>query len=417
MRTLTVLGLEQTKRKVVVYAALLKALSPRVYEKWFATLLRTELVRQLPPFYERGYEYETELESAAFNSYYSGKLHSASQMNVPIAVSRSDIDRVHQISDEFEQDMERILRDLHVDPQPKMERYEWRTDLVAQMLVWTSFNEGKLTAIKEQKQRFARFRTAEDERVCGECFDAEGVYPIEEVRQPPLHPGCRCELESTEGIHDYYASEYERLKAELTVEPVSKEDMPGRIRDAYTPRGTMLRKVRHLEKAQFDTLFGRKIDVLLVNKPPNAAVRRFLDCVDALPKHQLDGLTEIRLINGSGRRGRFRVTGYYSTPHKRVTVYSRSPAIEKTLFHEVAHNIYRNTDLMTPYVKEDWGRFYDRYYDDMPSGYAKWGGVEEGFCESYAWTRVDPSRVSPAIQEWLKQHQYVGRREIQTRLG
>lgn len=194
MRALSVPELER-RRKAAVYAALLMALRPRVYEKWFAWFLRMELVRRLPPYYERGYEYEAQIESAAFNSYYSGKLHAGSEMNVPVIVRRQDLERAYHISDEFEQDMDKILRDLYVDPQPKMERYEHRTDLVAQMLVWTSYNDGKLEFLKEQKQRFVRFRTAEDEKVCDECFDAEGVYLIEEVRVPPLHPNCRCELE------------------------------------------------------------------------------------------------------------------------------------------------------------------------------------------------------------------------------
>ena len=191
---------EEEKRKLAIYAALLKALNPRVYEKWFALQLREELLRRLPPYYERGYEYEAKIEAAVFNAYYSGKLYAGNEMNKPATITVRNFERVNLIRDEYEHDMDTVLRDLYVDPEPKMERYEWRTDLVAQMSVWTAYNQGKLTFLQEQKQRFVRFRTAEDERVCDQCLGAEGIYPIEfPLPMPPLHINCRCELEYVSG--------------------------------------------------------------------------------------------------------------------------------------------------------------------------------------------------------------------------
>gem|GEM_PF-6987107 len=63
------------KRKLAIYAALLKALNTRAYEKWFDLQLREELLRRLPSYCERGYEYEAKIEATIFNAYYSGKLY------------------------------------------------------------------------------------------------------------------------------------------------------------------------------------------------------------------------------------------------------------------------------------------------------------------------------------------------------
>jgi len=186
----------ETKRRLAIYAALLKALNPRAYERWFALQLREELLRRLPPYYERGYEYEAKIEAAILNAFYSGKLHAGNEMNLPVTLTVQNHERINLIRDEYEQDMDKILRELYVDPEPKMERYERRTEAVGQMGVWTAYNQGKLATLQEQGQRFVRFRTAEDELVCDECRDAAGIYPIEfSFPMPPLHINCRCELE------------------------------------------------------------------------------------------------------------------------------------------------------------------------------------------------------------------------------
>ena len=177
----------------MVYGKLLKALEPRAYEEWFAKQLRRVLERRLPPTYERGYEYEEFIESTVFDAYYGGKLKAGKEMGLDPTIDVADLLRMNTIRDEYLADMAEILRDLQVDPSPKMEWYSRRTDALAQQTVWTAYNEGKLNFFKERGERFVHLRVAPD--ACDDCQDREGTYPIEHAPQPPFHIGCRCELE------------------------------------------------------------------------------------------------------------------------------------------------------------------------------------------------------------------------------
>jgi len=49
---------------------------------------------------------------------------------------------------------------------------------------------------------------------------------------------------------------------------------------------------------------------------------------------------QIRLIKGSGRLGLNKVVGGYDHRTGVITIYSKAPELAKTVFHEVAHNIY-----------------------------------------------------------------------------
>jgi len=177
----------------MVYGKLLKALEPRAYEEWFAKQLRGVLERRLAPTYERGYEYENYIESAVFDAFYGGKLKAGSEMGLDPTIKRKDLILIDGISDDFLEDMEEILRDLHVDPAPDIARYEKRIRPLAEMAVWTSYNEGKLEFLKERQERFVHLRVMPD--ACENCVDLEGTYPIENVPHPPFHINCRCELE------------------------------------------------------------------------------------------------------------------------------------------------------------------------------------------------------------------------------
>jgi len=111
-------------------------------------------------------------------------------------------------------DFEEILSKLETAVIPRDEARN-RVKILAQMLVWASYNEGKLSTYRQRNEgkvgessTFAaqffvppefKFHvvwvTQGDERVCERCLGNDGkIFPLYgPLVQIPLHPLCRCE--------------------------------------------------------------------------------------------------------------------------------------------------------------------------------------------------------------------------------
>lgn len=91
-----------------------------------------------------------------------------------------------------------------------------RLGVVAQMLTWTAYNQGKASEFRRstnQNPPFMAsiykydgqfmFQTAADDLVCDECAPYSGTMAdtyddlVAETDEPPLHINCRCELVAT----------------------------------------------------------------------------------------------------------------------------------------------------------------------------------------------------------------------------
>lgn len=89
----------------------------------------------------------------------------------------------------------------------KMLTVDQRSTLIARTESMRALNQGHIIAYQQYGVEKVDVITAEDEKVCADCEDAEenGPYPIDNIpddAQLPEHPGCRCTYAAADEVAD-----------------------------------------------------------------------------------------------------------------------------------------------------------------------------------------------------------------------
>lgn len=152
------------------------------------------------------------INQIAFISFLIGKKKAAQEVHLRTwTFDDNDLPALKVHRNRFENDFRNIMTDFKTEVygQPDLNYYLRRIHSVAQMTVWTLYNQGKLELWNDKIIRRGLYQAAEtpqqlvwawiteaDDRVCEECQPLAGTTynnPMILVA-PPLHFGCRCEI-------------------------------------------------------------------------------------------------------------------------------------------------------------------------------------------------------------------------------
>jgi len=222
-----------------------------------------------------------------------------------------------------------------------------------------------------------------DERQCDYCYSRTGNFYRQGMFLPrlPAHAGCRCEwqLMSSEEEPIVYAA-----KLDLRVIPVEKRPnlIKVYIRTISARQGQQVnREVISLE----ETTIG-KTKIQAINNPQAEYKQILLNTVEKIPIEHLEGIPNIRLVS---RGEDNHISGVINNETREITVYDGYVEFDKTVYHEVGHNLYQN--LISDSAKQEWNEMWQVAAEntrtmksyDLPSDYAT-VNPDEGFAESYA---------------------------------
>ena len=161
------------------------------------------------------------LEHVISRAFLAGKITAAREIMSPWQIVGDDSLVIQNMAEQFENDFERIMRDLRTHlvfhgPQTPRSQILNRFNLLAATLTWKAYNQGKKSEFKRSLKLEAEiykgahykypgwfmFKTSADEKTCDICAPFSGRMSedydelIAETGELPedFHPDCRCEI-------------------------------------------------------------------------------------------------------------------------------------------------------------------------------------------------------------------------------
>lgn len=212
----------------------------------------------------------------AFLAFLVGKQDAAEESGIDYwAIEKNDLPFLESIQQSFTKDYFKLINQLETDvltgiSREQIKKYLGRTAVIIQMLVWTSYNRGKVALwddeifggilratrsqylfnvtheftgkkdprFEAQKYKYLNqfmFRTETDGLVCADCAPLSGMLNTNPMNlpQPPLHVNCRCMivaiptvkvLSKQERFRKTFAEEKIRPKSDIKQYPPSIQE-------------------------------------------------------------------------------------------------------------------------------------------------------------------------------------------------